>query len=171
MYRFFIPTITFTPGGEAVGMQQLEQVKRSISLQPFYSDGCSANVSKNWQLAITKISAYSDSFAATYADITSIPFESACIEHDRAYHQGIGGYAGRLSADNQLRAAILTYGTTNTTLIQDRTGLKSPAEAIYLYELLAETIYRGVRLGGAPCTGESYAWGFGYGDGNCTQSE
>ena len=167
VYQFFIPTLTFTPASEAAGMQQLEQAKRTTSLEPFTSDGCSANVSSNWRAAIKKVSQHSASFATTYADLATIPFESACIEHDQAYHPGTGGYVGRLTADNQLRAAILTYGMTNSALIQTRTGLGSPAEAVYLYELLAEAIYRGVRLGGAPCTGEPYAWGFGYGGGSC----
>lgn len=128
-------------------------------------------MSNNWRLAIKEISTHFDSFAAAYTDVATIPFESDCLEHDRVYHQGVGGYAGRLAADNQLRTAILTYSTHNTALIQARTGLNTPAEAIYLYELVAEVVYRGARLGGAPCTGEPYAWGFGYGDGECVERE
>jgi len=152
-------------------MQRLEATKQITNLQPFVSDGCSANISQSWRVGVQQLSNYSESFADAYADTVTIPFERACIEHDRAYHLGNGGYSGRLEADNRLRSAIISYGITNTESIQSRTNLSTQEEAIYLYEVLAEAVYRGVRLGGAPCTGQAYAWGFGYENGNCVNSE
>ena len=45
--------------------------------------------------------------------------------------------------------------------------MSSTEQVIFMYEFIAESVYRGVRLGGAPCTGMSYAWGFGYNNGTC----
>lgn len=150
-------------------MEQLEETKKSYQLALFQSDGCSGGVSKNWTAGIEQFSKLSDGFAVKYDDAESIPFEAACIEHDRAYHSGIGGYAGRLKADNELRQAILTYAIEQYPEIQSRTGLNTPEQAIYLYEIIAEAVYRGVRLGGAPCTEETYAWGYGYNRGSCVE--
>lgn len=167
LYNLFFGTLTFSPTAEAEAMQQLERTKQTTSIQPFATDGCSANVSKFWQIAVQEVSEYSIDFAESYADVTNIPFKQACIEHDRTYHAGEGGYVARLLADNQLRNDIIEYGITHADEIQIRASLQSTEEAIFLYELLAEVVYRGVRLGGAPCTGELYAWGFGYNGGKC----
>ena len=66
-----------------------------------------------------------------------------------------------------LRQEILVYAIDNTDEIRKRTGIENDETALLLYESIAEMVYRGVRLGGAPCTGELYAWGYGYGDGVC----
>ena len=166
-YFSFFHTLTVSPVAEARQMQSLAAAKVQYELSPFVSDGCSGNVSAAWTSTITKLSDLSDSFEKKYADTAHIPFEAACIEHDRAYHRGEGGYTARLQADNALRAAIITYGIEHTNEIQSRTGLNSPEEAIFWYELIAEAVYRGVRLGGAPCTGMPYAWGYGYHNGAC----
>jgi hypothetical protein len=168
IYLVFFRTLTLNPATEARAMERLEQAKQTATLQPFVSDGCSANVSKNWQIVVQEISDHSESFASTYNEMQTIPFQPACIKHDRAYHNGVGGYIGRLEADNQLRSDIIAYGIANTESIRSRTNLNTDEEAIFLYELMAEAVYRSVRLGGAPCTGEPYAWGFGYNNGNCS---
>lgn len=152
-------------------MADFEKTKELYQLAAFTSDGCSAGVSESWQRGIEQFSKLSDTFAEEYAQITTIPFESACIEHDRFYHAGVGGYAGRLEVDNQLRQAVMQYGIDNASSIQERTKLATKEQAIHLYELIAEAVYRGVRLGGAPCTTEPYAWGYGYNRGSCEPSE
>ena len=167
VYVLFFRSITITPQAEAKLMAELELTKESYQLAAFESDGCSGGISDNWQAAIESFSKLSDTFEAEYADLVAVPFESACIEHDRLYHAGIGGYAGRLEADNQLRMAVIAYGVTNASSVQQRTGLATAEQAIFLYELIAEVVYRGVRLGGAPCTEETYAWGYGYNRGAC----
>lgn len=169
VYFLFFRSITLTPQAEGRLMADLERTKKAYQLAPFTSDGCSGGVSKNWQTAVENFSQLSDTFADEYAKLQTIPFESACIEHDRFYHAGIGGYAGRLEVDNQLRLAIIQYGIDNASSIQARTSLATKEQAIYLYELIAEAVYRGVRLGGAPCTEQTYAWGFGYNRGSCAE--
>lgn len=167
VYLVFFRTLTLSPVAEVNQMQQLKQVKAIHQLAPFVSDGCSGNVSKNWRRAVAQMSEISQTLAETFQGAENVPFEYACVEHDRAYHLGEGGYVGRLQADLQLRTEIISFGIDNAATIQVRTRLNTPEEAIFLYELLAEAIYRGVRIGGAPCTGEPYAWGYGYGSDKC----
>jgi hypothetical protein len=167
IYLVFFRTLTLSPVAEANQMQQLEQAKTTHQLAPFASDGCSGNVSKNWRIVVEQMSETSQSFAETFAGAENIPFEYACIKHDQVYHSGEGGYVGRLQADLSLRSEIISYAIENVSTIQSRAGLNTPEETLFLYELLAEAMYRAVRLGGAPCTSKPYAWGYGYAAGSC----
>ncbi len=169
VYVFFFTSLTFNPLTERQLHEQLENTKQTHELAPFVSDGCSGGVSAGWTRGVQQFSEISSSFEASYGEIAVIPFEAACIAHDAAYHTGEGGYIGRLRADNALRTAILTYAMENYAEIQTRTGITTPEQVLYLYELIAEAVYRGVRLGGAPCTGETYAWGYGYNEGRCIE--
>lgn len=171
VYIIFLSSLTFNPTKEVRQMQQLAHTKEVVSIAPFESDECSGNVSAGWNSVVTELSAISAKFAATYEDMQSIPFAEACVTHDELYHSGEGGYVGRLRADNQLRQDILDYGIDNAELIQKRLQLDNTSEAIFVYELIAEAVYRGVRIGGAPCTGKAYAWGFGYNQGHCFTAE
>jgi|GEM_PF-844893 hypothetical protein len=167
VYLVFFRTITLSPVAEANRMEQLEQTKTTHQLSLFVSDGCSGNVSNNWRVVVEQMSEVSESFAESFRDAQTIPFEYACVAHDRAYHAGEGGYVGRLQADLSLRSEIISYAIENVSTIQSRAGLNTPEETLFLYELLAEAMYRAVRLGGAPCTSKPYAWGYGYAAGSC----
>jgi hypothetical protein len=167
VYLLFFQQVVIGPLGERNANSQLEEAKQMYPLSSFESDGCSGNVSRGWQTAVGEISKIFPNFADRYDGIQRIPFESACVLHDEAYHQGVGGYTARLTADNALRTAILSYGIENTQEIQARMQLATPEEATFMYEIIAETVYRGVRVGGAACTGMPYAWGFGYNNGTC----
>jgi hypothetical protein len=169
-YYVLEPKLSINPNKEVREMELLDKTKKQTELSKFKSDGCSGNISSGWTNAPGNNSIITQTFYKTNSNTERIPFESACIKHDRTYHKGVGGYVGRFIADNQLRSDIISYGIENSEEIKSRVGLKTEAEAILLYELIAEAIYRGVRLGGAPCTGEPYAWGFGYGGGECVDS-
>jgi hypothetical protein len=160
-------SLTFNPETEEAKMQNLKKTKQSHELSEFTSDGCSGAVSQNWSLVVGKISELSPEFADKYKNELNVPFESSCMRHDLAYHRGLDGYQGRLQADNTLRGDIITYGIENASEIQARVGLNSPAKAMFLYEKIADAIYLSVRVGGAPCTGKAYAWGYGYNEGFC----
>ena len=167
LYHTQLQTLTFSTTTEQEQMEQLEAMKAVTSLSVFASDGCSGGISTSWNTAMANYDSTIGLVSSNYADVTILPFESACITHDKAYHQGVGGYTARLQADRQFRADIIEYGITNAADIQERANLASPEHAVRLYEFIADTVYRGVRLGGAPCTGEAYAWGYGYGAGSC----
>jgi hypothetical protein len=166
LYYTQLQTLTFSTTTELEQMVQLEAMKTTTSLLPFQTDGCSGGISSSWSTAMTNYESVS-LIHSNYSDVVTLPFESACIEHDKAYHQGIGGYTGRLEADSRLRSDIIEYGIANASDIQNRANLASSEHAIRLYEFIADTVYRGVRLGGAPCTDEAYAWGYGDGAGSC----
>ncbi len=156
-----------SPKDELAGMLQLENAKNNRSLSEFKSDGCSGNISKNWKASIISLSKIFPQFSERYQEAQNIPFEYACVKHDKQYHLGEGGYVARLKADNALRNEIITYAITNVAQIKNRTNLKTDEEAIFLYETIAEAVYLGVRSGGKPCTKMPYSWGFGYDDGSC----
>ncbi len=162
-------TLTIDPISEQRGMLLLTRTKEAVSIEPFTSDGCSGNISSAWNTSIKGLSRLFTDIDARYFDTKRIPFEDLCIAHDRAYHVGEGGYAGRLRADNALRDGILTYALEDLENIKRRTGLSSDETALYLYERIADLVYFGVRLGGAPCSGKPYAWGYGYGGGTCIE--
>lgn len=167
IYVKFSPTIVISPVYEAKKMQQLELTKTKYQLSDFQTDGCSGDISKNWTIAINKISDISEDFSKKYYDEKTIPFEYACIEHDKIYHIGEGGYVARLMADNKLRSDIIEYAIVNWEEVVEKTPLKTKEEVIFTFEKIAEVIYRGVRVAGSPCSGKPYAWGFGYNSGVC----
>lgn len=162
-------TVTIDPISEQRGMLLLTRTKETVPIDPFTSDGCSGNVSSAWNTSIKGLSRLFTDIDARYFDTKRIPFEDLCIAHDRSYHMGEGGYAGRLRADNALRNGILAYALGDLENIKRRTGLSSDEMALYLYERIADLVYFGVRLGGAPCSGKPYAWGYGYGGGTCIE--
>lgn len=159
--------ITVSPLVERDRIMRLEEIKKRETLAPFVSDGCSGNISKAWSGAVAGLSGVFADIDRRYFDIKNIPFEYACEKHDWLYHKGEGGYVGRLRADNELRQEIINYALEHVDDIKRRTRLQTDESAIFLYETIADLVYRGVRLGGAPCSGESYAWGYGYGGGVC----
>lgn len=74
-----------------------------------------------------------------------LPFEACCITHDRVYHAGgaettaRAGYDARLRADIALQACVAETGG----------------------QVIADAMYQAVRLGGQPCSGLSWRWGYG----------
>ncbi len=162
-------TLTIDPMSERNAMSLLEHTKAGVHLAPFTTDGCSGNISSAWNTSVKGLSHLFSDIDARYFDMQHIPFEDLCMAHDMLYHAGEGGYLGRLRADNTLRDGILDYAQRDLTSIKERTGLDTDEAALYLYELIAELVYHGVRLGGAPCSGQPYAWGYGYGGGTCVE--
>lgn len=163
---FWHSSVTINPNTEDQAMARLSAIQSQTQPAPFVTDGCSGGLSEYWPTVVTQLDALAPGYSDSY-NMAAVPFEELCVEHDKAYHLGVGGYAGRLEADNQLRAAIINYGTTNAVEIQNRLGLQSEVEAIFLYEIIAEALYRSVRAGGAPCTGQPYQWGYGYTTNQC----
>lgn len=115
---------------------------------PFQSDGCSGGLSQAWSGMAHML----PTFAKAYSD--SPPWEGCCIRHDRTYHAAGGAtdpdnsYTARLAADNALKSCVqATRGVE-----------KDPAT----YALIAQTMFLAVRIGGGPCSGLSWRWGYGY---------
>ncbi len=74
-----------------------------------------------------------------------LPFEGCCVSHDRAYHAGggaataRGSYVERLAADRAFQACVAETGS----------------------QVMADALFQAVRLGGGPCSGLSWRWGYG----------
>lgn len=132
------------------------------SLAVFTTDGCSGGLSKGWELVAGKI----ESFKSTYGE--SPPWESCCIAHDRHYHTAgarqstvIESFNARKDADQELRQCVYETGNDRATELAQQYDL-SVDEVQKLYKFVADLMYRAVRLGGIPCSGLSWRWGYGW---------
>lgn len=144
--------------------ERLLKVRKSegVTLAPFASDGCSGGLSAGWEL----LSSALPEFAKRHGDRP--PWESCCIAHDRAYHAGGPSDAdarasleARVRADEQLRQCVTETGEKRMPVLVTEYDL-SPDQISRLYRNIADAMYRAVRLGGAPCTGLPWRWGFGW---------
>jgi len=144
---------------EERGMVWLEDTKMQdpASLSPFTSDGCSGGLSAGWEL----LAEGSEGFRERYGEHP--PWESCCVEHDRVYWKGETeqGYDLRLEADRALRACVRETGNRQAGTLAESTG-KSPEEVRQQFDRAADLMYVAVRLGGGPCTGLPWRWGYGW---------
>ena len=67
----------------------------------------------------------------------------------------------RLRADRALRQCVVETGRQQAGIIAQRSGLARD-EVIRAFDFAAELMYRAVRVGGAPCTGLAWRWGYGW---------
>ncbi len=131
-------------------------------LSPFTTDGCSGGLSVGWQYLAQKV----DSFQQVHND--KPPWESCCITHDQAYH--IGGDAGesaemsfmaRKNADEQLKSCVVQTATHRLQALSEAYNI-SEDEVESIYKVIGALMYRAVRVGGMPCTGLPWRWGYGW---------
>lgn len=144
-------------------LRQLESFRQD-QLAPFVSDGCSGGLSAIW----TQLSRWLPAFRAIHAEHP--PWESCCIAHDRAYHAGgldepsaQASVMSRLRADQALRTCVLATAPQRAAALKAHYGL-SDDQIEQLYAWVADLMYRSVRLGGGPCTGLPWRWGYGLPD-------
>lgn len=143
-HQLLVKTITETEGPNA-----------------FTTDGCSGGMSASW-------SGISDLFPALKVRHGEVlPWRHCCVTHDRAYHTAGGAqtaqasYDARLAADEALRACVIANGETRKTIVAEEYNV-SPESVAIAYATLAETMFQSVRLGGGPCTGLPWRWGYGF---------
>jgi len=128
---------------------------------PFTTDGCSGGLSMAWDLIADILPA----FARTHQGRP--PWEACCVTHDRAYHVAGGAraaresYRARFAADEALRECVLATGVRRTPYLSQTYGLHERHIA-GAYGLIADAMFDAVRLGGGPCTGLPWRWGYGY---------
>lgn len=138
------------------------QTRPGALLSPFASDGCSGGMSAGWAL----VTASFPEIAKRHGDRP--PWEACCVAHDRLYHTGAvsGRDAGasfemRRLADHKLRQCVITFGDARRDALAAEYGL-APDEVSRIYQIIAGAMYWAVRVGGAPCTGLSWRWGYGW---------
>lgn len=131
------------------------------ALSPFVSDGCSGGLSSSWRVVADLVPGFAETHQA------APPWEACCFAHDRAYHAAGGArtaetsYSARLEADSALRACVIATGETRLADLATRYG-GSETQVRRAYAAIAEAMFTAVRLGGGPCSGLPWAWGFGY---------
>jgi hypothetical protein len=156
------------PGQVSQGLElslhrRLAEVRRTpgVEMTPFVTDGCSGGMSSLWVFTAERFPA----FAEVHDDVP--PWEACCIAHDRAYHNGgtdadpAASYAARIAADEELRQCVVAKSFERSDVLQQVYGLEA-ADIRQLYEAVAAAMYHAVRLGGQPCSGLPWRWGYGY---------
>ncbi|WP_170327231.1 hypothetical protein [Ruegeria arenilitoris] len=128
---------------------------------PFETDGCSGGLSTSWRFVAETF----PKFRALYEEHP--PWEYCCVTHDRTYHNAGGAtqaedsYNARLSADDALRACVKQHGEDNADIYTERYDM-TPDQIRTAHSVTAEAMHAAVRLGGGPCSGLPWRWGFGY---------
>jgi len=128
----------------------------------FTTDGCSGGLSVGWEYLAGKI----QRFHSTHG--TRPPWEWCCIVHDRAYHMGgprqasaAESFEARKDADLALKSCVLETGVRRAPELSAEYELAARDIEI-LYATIADLMYRAVRIGGMPCTGLPWRWGYGW---------
>ena len=131
-------------------------------LEPFVTDGCSGGLSVGWNYISGKIDTFEDIHG------TLPPWESCCVTHDKVYHSGAlrddtkqMSFNRRKEADTALKQCVIDTGMNRTPELLDEYAI-SAEELNTIYHTIAELMYRAVRIGGMPCSGLPWRWGFGW---------
>lgn len=141
--------------------RELMAVSRGASPAAFETDGCSGGMSLVW----TGLADQFPQFEAVHGDLP--PWEHCCRKHDLTYHEAGGArtamdsYVARQKADEALRACVFATGDGDLSLLADTYGL-SEDTLRQTYRNISDAMYLAVRVGGAPCSGLSWRWGYGY---------
>jgi hypothetical protein len=144
--------------------RQLVEQKQSqdTELTPFTTDGCSGGLSAGWRYFSETIDLLEENHGE------APPWESCCVSHDREYHRAGGrslsaeeSFAARLKADESLRRCVLDTGNERAPELFQQYGM-SADEVEDVYVIIANLIYRAVRIGGIPCSGLPWRWGYGW---------
>jgi hypothetical protein len=149
----------------ALHQQLQDQIKLTGGVPTgFTTDGCSGGLSVGWNNFSKQAGFFRERHGA------QPPWESCCVEHDHAYHFGGGvgltsseSFTAREQADAELRACVLATATERGDQLLAEYGLDDEQVA-GLYETIAASMHLAVRLGGMPCTGLSWRWGYGWPD-------
>ncbi|MFC3614689.1 hypothetical protein ACFORG_13025 [Lutimaribacter marinistellae] len=162
MLALFLPTCAVAQSWspERPAHVALMAARTAAPLTEFTTDGCSGGLSAGWELLNQTFPAYT----ATLRDHP--PWEVCCVSHDRAYHDAGGAVtaaaslAARASADRALKACVLRNGEALKGEISQRFEV-DPDHVETAYAAIAQAMYLAVRVGGGPCTGLPWRWGYG----------
>jgi len=131
-------------------------------LTEFTTDGCSGGLSVGWEYLADSI----PHFQKVHGNKPA--WESCCITHDRAYHSGgppdgtaETSYEARKNADLALKSCVLATAARRGPDLMKEYGIPE-TEVQRIYGVIAELMYRSVRIGGVPCTNLPWRWGYGW---------
>jgi hypothetical protein len=130
-------------------------------LAPFTTDGCSGGMSSLWTFTAERYPA----FAEVHEGVT--PWEDCCVIHDRAYHAGgadpdpEASYTARIAADEELERCVAATASNRDDILQELYEM-SETQVRLAYKAIGAAMFHAVRVGGGPCTGLPWRWGYGY---------
>lgn len=138
-------------------LPHLLEAKQQARIKPFSSDGCSGGLSEGWETLSDMFPPFSSHFGRLP------PWQDCCITHDKVYWQGEtqNGYHLRKQADKQLRQCVMDMGIKLAPDLSRRYPF-SEVDIERGFDLVANLMYRAVRLGGRPCSGLPWRWGYGW---------
>ncbi|WP_422053473.1 hypothetical protein [Shimia sp.] len=131
------------------------------SMAPFTTDGCSGGMSAAWG-AMARTFPW---FARVFAH--EAPWHGCCVTHDRAYHLGgenpkaQAGFQARLKADEELRLCVKGVADGQADALAQQYEA-TPEDVTAAINFVADRMYEAVRLGGLPCSGLPWRWGYGW---------
>jgi len=182
MLLYFAATVVISPAAEGPGepleinkdtteyqfefhrQERLEKqrVNPLNQVNEFTTDGCSGGLSVGWNYLAGKV----ETFHQVHGG--QPPWETCCISHDRIYHTAGGrtmtsadSYQLRMEADRELRTCVQQTGHLRVAELSEIYGM-STEEVTRFYDVIANLMYRAVRIGGIPCTGLPWRWGYGW---------
>lgn len=144
--------------------EKLAEVKLEAagSPVPFTTDGCSGGLSIGWNY----LSKHIEHIKEIHGDLP--PWESCCVAHDRAYHTGgpkesnpEESFEARRVADEDLRQCVTETAIDRADELSEQYDL-SAKEVERIYAVIGGLMHRAVRLGGVPCSGMPWRWGYGW---------
>jgi hypothetical protein len=143
--------------------RRLAEVRQApdTRLAPFTTDGCSGGLSSLWTFIAERYPA----FAEAHEGVP--PWEPCCVAHDRAYHAGgsdpdpEASYTARIAADEELRRCVAATASDRDDVLQELYGM-TETQVRLVYDAIGTAMFQAVRLGGGPCTGLPWRWGYGY---------
>lgn len=146
-------------GQELLAKQRIDPLNQ---INEFTTDGCSGGLSVGWSYLADKVKTFQQAHGG------QPPWESCCISHDRIYHAAGGrtmtaanSYQLRLEADQELRTCVQQTGRLRVSELGELYGV-SNEEVAGFYDVIGNLMYRAVRIGGIPCTGLPWRWGYGW---------
>ena len=132
------------------------------ALTPFTTDGCSGGLSVGWEYLANHVPHFQEKHGST------VPWEPCCVDHDRLYHSGgeqhidvTASFEARHNADLELKNCVMLIGQKRSPELMKEYEL-SAAEVEQLYTTIANLMYGAVRVGGIPCSGLPWRWGYGW---------
>lgn len=138
-----------------------EQRAASDGPTKFTTDGCSGGMSSIWTFMADRYPAFSDAHGGVP------PWEGCCVVHDQAYHSAgsdptpAASYDARLAAEEVLRQCVEATASTHDSVLMEECGM-SERQVRAAYKAISTSMFQAVRLGGGPCTGLPWRWGYGH---------
>ncbi|WP_353307929.1 hypothetical protein [Shimia sp. NS0008-38b] len=156
-------SLSWTAKVEVWRHARLEAVraKDDSQLNAFTTDGCSGGMSAAWM-------ALAETFPSFYQTFEhQAPWHNCCVVHDKAYHLGgatsdpQASFYARLRADEALRHCVKQVADSESGALS-RQYSQSPQDIETVINFVADRMFEAVRVGGLPCSGLPWRWGYGW---------